>query len=49
MISAAVLMNLTEKSEGYEKPIFGVLTAALSVISIWTNTGVVDTIAKVLS
>lgn len=49
MISAAVLMNLTENSEGYEKPIFGVLTAALSVISIWTNTGVVDTIAKVLS
>jgi len=49
MISAAVLMNLTEKSEGYEKPIFGVLTAALSVISIWTNVGVVETIRKVLS
>lgn len=48
MISAAVLINLTEKSEGYEKPMFGVLTAALSAISIWTNVGVVDTIAKIL-
>lgn len=48
MISAAVLMNLTDKSEGYEKPIFGVLTAALSVISIWTNVGVVATIGRIL-
>ena len=48
LISAAVLMNLTEKSEGYSKPIVGVLTAILSVVSIWTNIGVVATIEKVL-
>ena len=48
LISAAVLINLTEKSEGYSKPIIGSLTAILSVISIWTNIGVVETIEKVL-
>ena len=48
MISAAVLINLTEKSEGYEKPIIGILTAVLSLISIWTNMGVVETIRIVL-
>jgi hypothetical protein len=48
LISAAVLMNLTEKSEGYSKPIVGVLTAILSLVSIWTNIGVVGTIEKVL-
>lgn len=49
MISAAVLMNLTEKSEGYAKPLSGIATAALSLISVWTNLGVVETIRKVLS
>ena len=48
LISAAVLINLTEKSEGVEKPIFGVLTAILSIVSIWTNMGVVETIRIVL-
>lgn len=46
MISAAVLMGLTEKSEGYEKPLIGILTAILSTISIWTNIGVVVTIGS---
>lgn len=49
LVSAAVLMNLTEKSEGYSKPVTGIATAALSVMSIWTNLGVVDTIRQVLS
>jgi len=49
MISAAVLMNLTEKSEGYAKPLSGIMTAALSLMSVWTNLGVVETIRKVLS
>ena len=49
LVSAAVLMNLTEKSEGYAKPVTGIATAALSVMSIWTNLGVVDTIRQVLS
>ena len=49
MISAAVLMNLTEKSEGYSKPLSGIMTAALSLMSVWTNLGVVETIRKVLS
>jgi hypothetical protein len=44
LVSAAVLMNLTEKSEGYAKPVTGIATAALSLMSIWTNMGVVDTI-----
>ena len=44
LISAAVLINLTEKSEGIAKPLIGVATAVLSLISIWTNMGVVDTI-----
>ena len=48
MVSAAVLINLTEKSEGLSKPLTGIVTAALSIVSIWTNMGVVDTIAKVL-
>lgn len=46
MISAAVLINLTEKSEGYSKPLTGILTAVLSLISIWTNIGVVVTIGS---
>jgi len=49
LISAAVLMNLTEKSEGYSKPLSGIATAALSLMSVWTNLGVVETIRKVLS
>ena len=49
LISAAVLMNLTEKSDGYAKPVTGIATAALSLMSIWTNLGVVDTIRQVLS
>ncbi len=48
MISAAVLINLTEKSEGYAKPLTGIATAILSIISIWTNIGVVTTIGTVL-
>ncbi len=48
IISAAVLINLTEKSEGYAKPVTGIITALLSVVSIWTNIGVVKTIAGVL-
>ena len=48
LVSAAVLINLTEKSEGFSKPVTGIVTAALSIVSIWTNMGVVDTIAKVL-
>ncbi len=48
LISAAVLINLTEKSEGIAKALTGVATAVISVLSIWTNMGVVDTIAKVL-
>ncbi len=48
LISAAVLINLTEKSEGAAKPVTGMITVALSLISIWTNMGVVETIAKVL-
>ena len=48
MISAAVLINLTEKSDGISRPVTGIVTAILSLISIWTNMGVVDTIAKVL-
>ncbi len=48
LISAAVLMNLTEKSEGYAKPVTGIATAILSLMSIWTNLGVVDTIRIVL-
>jgi hypothetical protein len=44
MISAAVLLNLTEKSDGYSKPVTGIATAALSLMSIWTNMGVVETI-----
>jgi hypothetical protein len=49
MISAAVLLNLTEKSDGYAKPVTGIATAALSLMSIWTNLGVVETIRVVLS
>ncbi len=49
MISAAILMNLTEKSEGCAKPLSGIMTAALSLMSVWTNLGVVETIRKVLS
>ena len=49
LISAAVLINLTEKSDGYAKPITGIATAVLSLMSIWTNIGVVDTIRIVLS
>ena len=48
LVSAAVLINLTEKSDGVSKIITGAVTAALSLVSIWTNMGVVDTIAKVL-
>lgn len=48
MISAAILMNLTEKSEGYAKPLSGIMTAALSLMSVWTNMGVVETIRIVL-
>ncbi len=48
LISAAVLINLTEKSEGPAKPVTGIITAALSLVSIWTNIGVVETIEKVL-
>jgi hypothetical protein len=48
LISAAVLINLTEKSDGIAKPLTGIVTAVLSLVSIWTNMGVVDTIAKVL-
>ena len=48
LVSAAVLLNLTEKSEGYSKPLTGIATAALSLMSIWTNMGVVDTIRIVL-
>lgn len=48
MISAAVLMNLTEKSEGVSRPVTGIITAVLSLISIWTNMGVVETIRIVL-
>ena len=48
LVSAAVLLNLTEKSEGYSKPLAGIATAALSLMSIWTNLGVVDTIRIVL-
>ena len=47
MISAAVLINLTEKSEGYSKPITGILTLILSLVSIWTNIGVVVTIGSI--
>ncbi len=48
MISAAVLINLTEKSEGAAKPVTGIVTAILSLVSIWTNIGVVTTIGKIL-
>ena len=48
LISAAVLINLTEKSEGISKSVTGILTAALSLISMWTNMGVVETIRLVL-
>ena len=48
MISAAVLINLTEKSEGAAKPVTGTVTAILSLVSIWTNIGVVTTIGTVL-
>ena len=48
MISAAVLINLTEKSEGVSRPVTGIITAVLSLISIWTNMGVVETIRIVL-
>ena len=48
IVSAAVLMNLTEKSDGYAKPVTGIATAALSLMSIWTNMGVVETIRIVL-
>ena len=48
MVSAAVLINLTEKTDGYAKYVTGAATAALCAMSIWTNMGVVDTIAKVL-
>ena len=44
LVSAAVLMNLTEKSDGYAKPVTGIATALLSLMSIWTNLGVVETI-----
>jgi hypothetical protein len=44
LVSAAVLVNLTEKTDGYAKYITGAATAALSAMSIWTNMGVVDTI-----
>ena len=47
-INSPLFLRTVEKSEGVEKPIFGVLTAILSIISIWTNFGVVATIAKVL-
>ncbi len=47
-ISAAVLINLTEKSEGYAKPVTGIATALLSLMSIWTNIGVVTTIGRIL-
>lgn len=49
LVSAAVLLNLTEKSDGSAKPVTGIVTAALSLMSIWTNLGVVDTIRQVLS
>jgi hypothetical protein len=48
LISAAVLINLTEKSDGIAKPITGIVTAVLSLVSIWTNMGVVETIRIVL-
>jgi hypothetical protein len=48
LISAAVLINLTEKSDGIAKPISGIVTAVLSLVSIWTNMGVVETIRIVL-
>ena len=44
MVSAAVLINLTEKTDGYAKYVTGAATAALCAMSIWTNMGVVDTI-----
>ena len=48
IVSAAVLIGLTEKSEGISKPLTGAATAMLSLISIWTNIGVVTTIGTVL-
>ena len=48
LVSAAVLINLTEKSDGVSKIITGAVTAALSLVSIWTNMGVVETIRIVL-
>lgn len=48
LISAAILINLTEKSEGASKPVTGIATALLSIASIWTNIGVVTTIGTVL-
>ena len=48
LISAAVLINLTEKSDGIAKPLTGIVTAVLSLVSIWTNMGVVETIRIVL-
>ncbi len=48
LISAAVLICLIEKSEGAAKPVTGIITALLSLISIWTNVGVVATIRTVL-
>jgi UDP-N-acetylmuramyl pentapeptide phosphotransferase/UDP-N-acetylglucosamine-1-phosphate transferase len=48
LISAAVLINLTEKSDGIAKSITGIVTAVLSLVSIWTNMGVVETIRIVL-
>lgn len=48
LISAAVLINLTEKSEGLSKLVTGFVTAALAAVSIWTNIGVVTTIGTVL-
>lgn len=48
LVSAAILINLTEKSDGVSKIITGAVTAALSLVSIWTNMGVVETIRIVL-
>ena len=48
LVSAAVLINLTEKTDGYAKYITGAATAVLSAMSIWTNMGVVETIKIVL-
>ncbi len=44
LLGTAVLINLTAKSDGVGKYLAALLTVLLSVISVWTNIGVVATI-----